>query len=124
MPCAIDQTCRLIIRAGGRLPAGSMRDQRVGGGAQHGEGAVAGGAQLGIEVGRQARFEHRGVVGGLGAGEGEIGAADIVEGGEGVGLAAVPAGREHRLEALEALARHVGQQRLAVAEMAVGRGRR
>jgi len=63
------------------------------------------------------------VVGGLGAREGEIGPADIVEGGERIGLAGGPAGREHRLEALEALARHVGQKRLAVAEVAIGRRR-
>src|SRR5205823_2940289 len=41
-----------------------------------------------------------------------------------IGLAAVPAGREHRLETREALARHVGEQRLAIAEVAIGRGGR
>ena len=109
---------------GGRpLAGGQHGHQGVGRGAQHAEGAIGRGAQIGIEVGRQARFEHRGIVGGLGAREGEIGPADIVEGGERIGLAAGPAGREHRLEALEALARHVGQQRLAIAEVTVGRRR-
>src|SRR5260370_13912629 len=62
-------------------------------------------------------------MGGVGAGEGGKGRAEIVEGGQGIGLAAGPAGREHRLEALEALARKVAKARLAVAEMAVGRRR-
>src|SRR5262249_37571606 len=55
--------------------------------------------------------------------EGEIGAADLLEGGHGIGLAVVPGAAELRLEQLEAPPRHVGHQRIAIAEVAIGGSR-
>ena len=68
------------------------------------------------------RLEHGGVVGGLVAGEREIGAADRLEGTQRIGAAVVPGGGQRGGEAVEAAQGDLGQQRLGVAEMAVGRG--
>ena len=69
------------------------------------------------------RLEHRGIIGGLAAGEVEIGPAETLEGGEGIGHAVVPGARQRRLELFEAAQRNFGEQLVAVAEMPVGRRR-
>ena len=91
--------------------------------AQHGEAAVGGLAQPRIVVERQPGLEHRRVIGRLVAREGEIGAADILERGEGIRAAVVPGAVEMRREQFETAARDIGDQRVAVAEMAIGCGR-
>ena len=53
-------------------------------------------------------------------GKGEIGPADILERGERLGPPIVPGMLEMRGKELEAAARDIGDQRIAVAEMAVG----
>ena len=91
--------------------------------AQHGKGGIGGCAQFGGVVERDAGLEHRRIIGRLVAGEGEIGAADALERGEGVRPAVIPGAFEMRREQLEAAQRDIGDQRLAVAEMPVWRGR-
>ena len=76
---------------------------------------------MGVES--EPRLEHGGVIGGLVAGEGEIGAADRLEGAQRIRAAVVPGRGQRGGEALEAAQGDLGQQRLGVAEMAVGRGR-
>ena len=105
------------------LVGGRAGAQRLGGAAQHREGALGGLAQPGIAVDRDADLEHRRVIGRLGAGESEIGAAEPLEGGERLRLAAIPGALQMRLEQFEPAPRDIGDQRLAVAEMAVGRCR-
>ena len=77
---------------------------------------------VGLASTGSAGFEHRRIERGLFAGESEIGFADPLEGGDGVGAAVVPGLRQQRLELLEAALRDPGQQFVAVAEMPVGRG--
>src|SRR4029077_2155417 len=76
--------------------------------------------QFGIGVQGKRGLEHRGVVGGLGAREDEVGLAKVLESGERVWSAVVPGLGERRLEALEAADRHVHHELVAVAEMAIG----
>src|SRR5262249_2703776 len=61
--------------------------------------------------------------GGLVAGEGEIGAAELLEGGECIGRTVVPRLVERLCEALEAALRHVDHEGVAIAKMPVGRRR-
>ncbi len=95
--------------------------QRRGGLEQHVEGLGRARHARGI-LGLQPRLEHHRVARRFLAGEGEIGAAERVEGGERRGHAIVPGHVETRGEAIEPAAGDLGEQRLAVAEMAVGRG--
>ena len=66
-------------------------------------------------------LEHHRVIRRLVAGEGEIGAAEILEGRERRRDAVVPRHVELGGEALETVAGDFGEQRIAVAEMAIGR---
>src|SRR5580700_8863241 len=100
--------------------AGQPGAKGVGRAAKHRKSAVSGLAQIRIAIERQARLEHGRVESGFFAREGEIGTADILEGDEGVGSAPVPGAVEALLEQFEAAARHIGEQCLAVAKMAVG----
>ena len=76
-----------------------------------------------LDLERNAGLEHRRVIGGLAAGEVEIGATEALEGSGGIGQAVLPGGLERGLEELETTPRHVGDELLAVAEMAVRRRR-
>src|SRR5277367_1254271 len=109
----------------GRRAFGSRHGgaELVGGAAQHRKGAIARCPQRRIGADRNAGFEHCRVERWLGAGEFEIGLAELVQRGERVGTALVPRPRQRRLELLEAAQRHVRQQLLAVAEMPIGRRR-
>ena len=102
--------------------AGQSGDHRLAGATQHGEGAVAGFLQLAVVGQRHAGLEHGREIGGLLAREAEIGAAQALECGERARPALVPGSGETLLEALEAAPGDVGHQRVAVAEMPVGRG--
>ena len=91
--------------------------------AQYGEGAIAGGSQFRDRVGRDAGFEHRGVISRLGTREGQIGFAHAVERGECIGTAIVEGARQRGFELLESAQRDIGQQIVAVAEVAIRRRR-
>ncbi len=71
--------CSAIISGGGRRSFGRVAITASHAPAQHGEGAVAFGAQLGVVRKREAGFEHGREVGWLVAGEGKIGSAHSVE---------------------------------------------
>src|SRR6202453_2391157 len=96
---------------------------RVGGAAQHDESAFAGFPQRGIRSGRNASLEHCRVEARLSASEFEIGLAEPIQRGEGVGAPAIPGARQRRLELLEAAQSHARHQLVAVAEMPIGRRR-
>src|SRR5262245_782628 len=100
----------------GQLPAesGSGLLQNV-------EGALGGGDLFARSL-RQSRLEHHRVARRLVAGEGEIGAAERAESRKRRGDAVVPGDVEAGGKAFETGARHLGEKRIAVAEMAVGRG--
>ncbi len=115
--------CSAIISDGRTARRRQGRDQLLRRIAQHREGAVAALAQLRIGVDRNAGFEHRRVIGGLGARKGEIGFAEPVERRHRIGTAVVPGFGERRLELLEAAQRDVRQEFVAVAEMPVRRRR-
>src|ERR1051325_3652976 len=91
--------------------------------AQYREGGLARLAQFGVAVKRDTGLEHRRVIGRLVAGEGKIGMPDILERAEGVRPAVVPGLFKTRGEQLEPAQGDIGDQRVAVAEMTVGRGR-
>src|SRR6267154_1388300 len=95
----------------------------VGGLAQHREGAVRGLLQTRIAVEGKPCLEHRRVKGGFFASKGQIGPADILEGGKRIGPAFVPGAVQALLEQLEAAACHIGEQRLTIAKVPVGRRR-
>src|SRR6266436_5639765 len=95
----------------------------VGGLAQHCEGAICGLLQTRIAVEGKPRLEHRRVKGGFFASKGQIGPADILEGGKRIGPAFVPGAVQALLEQLEAAACHIGEQRLTIAKVPVGRRR-
>src|SRR5215510_14924848 len=99
----------------GQLPAESGS-----GFLQNVEGALGGGDLFARSL-RQSGLEHHRVARRLVAGEGEIGAAELLEGRQRRGDAVVPGHVEAGGEALEAGARHLGEKRIAVAEMTVGR---
>ena len=99
----------------GKLPA-----QSGGGLLQDIEGALRCGDRLTRGLG-EPRLEHHRVTRGLVASESEIGAAEMLEGRERRGNTVVPGHVEARGEALEAHTRDLGKQRIAVAEMPVGR---
>src|SRR5437868_7693362 len=106
----------------GRRPAvaGQTGAKGVGGATQHRKRPICGFAQIGIAFEGQARLAHGGVKSGPFPREGEIGAADILEGDKGVGPALVPGAIEPLLEQFEAAVGHIGEQRLAVTKMPVG----
>ena len=70
----------------------------------------------------ESRLEHHRIARWLLAGEGEIGAAEILEGRERRRDAVVPRKIQPRGKALEAVAGELGKERIAVAEMPVRRG--
>lgn len=108
---------------GGRaLGGGNGGDELVHRIAQDGETAVRRGAQVRIGVSGDAHFEHRGVIGGLLAGEGEIGAAECLERRGGVGAAGAPGGFQGFGELVEAAAGKLGEQGFGVAEMTIRGG--
>ena len=74
-----------------------------------------------MAVERDARLEHRRIVGRFVAREREVGAAECLESRQCVGPAVVPCGGKRGRETLEAAQRHLGQQRLGVAEMTIRR---
>src|SRR5208337_1638630 len=90
---------------------------------QHIEGPVGGLLKHDIWRFRQARFEHRGIVSGLVAGEGEIGSPDIFQRLKRRRTAAMPRLFEIVRKALEPKARHLGHQFLPIAEMTIRRSR-
>src|SRR6516164_4556455 len=90
--------------------------------AQHSKAALGDLAQIRTFVEGEPRFEHRRVIGRLVTGEGEISPADIFESSEGVRTAVVPGAVEMRSKQLEPAPRDVGDQRVAVTEMAIGGG--
>ena len=89
--------------------------------AENVEGAVRRSLELGILARTEPRLEHHRVARRLIAGEGEISVSEIFEGRERRGNAIVPGRVELGGEAGEAIAGDLGEQRVAVAEMAVGR---
>src|SRR5665811_222414 len=86
------------------------------------EGALGCGRALAFRARRQTCLEHDRVARRLLAGEGEIGAAEILDGRERRGHAIVPGRVELGGEALEAVAGDLGEKRIAIAEMAIGCG--
>ena len=90
---------------------------------QHLEGAGCRSIQRRVRRLRQAGLEHRGVIGRLVAREGKVGPAGVLQRFQRRRAAASPSLFEIGGEALEAQARDIGHQLLAVAEMPVGRGR-
>ena len=107
----------------GPLFRGRPGAQHLRGAAQHLKGTIGRVAQPGVGVERHPGLEHRRIVRRLTAGKGEVGAADILERRERVGTAVIPCVVQRRLEQLEAAARDIGKQRIAIAEMTVGRRR-
>ena len=89
---------------------------------QHIEGAIRCGFQLLVMAWIEPCLEHHRIARWLLAGEGEIGAAEILEGRERRRYAVVPSEVQPRGKALEAVAGELGKERIAVAEMPVGRG--
>ena len=109
----------------GRRPLAlrQRRNNSLAGLSQHGKGPVARLVQVPMFGDGNAGFEHGGEVGWLIARETEINVAQALEGGQRVGAAVVP-GRSQTLgETLEALAGHIRQQGIPVAEMTVRRRR-
>jgi hypothetical protein len=98
-------------------------DELLGGGPQHGEGPFSRVPHFRGCRGRDARFEHRGIVGWLAICEPKIGFAESVESCEGIWTAAVPGAFKRNRELIEAAPRHIDQQFVAVAKMPVGRRR-
>src|SRR5207248_3539270 len=72
---------------------------------------------------RNTSLEHRGVVSGLGASEFQIRLAHPIERGEWLRAALVPRPLEDNRELIESAQRDAGEKFIAVAEMAIGRGR-
>ena len=106
---------------GRTLAFGQRAAERGGSVLQDIEGALGGGNRLAPRAGRHARLEHHRVARRLVAGEGEIGTPKIVEGRERRRHAVVPRHVEPRGEALEAVLGDFGEQRIAIAEMPIGR---
>ena len=116
--------CSAIIIAGGRgMPGGASAASRSAAARMMPKARSLAAMQGGVGIDGKPGFEHRRIERRLVAGESEIGLADPLERGDGVGAAVVPGLREQRLELLEAALRDAGQQFVAVAEMPVGRGR-
>ena len=86
------------------------------------EGAIGRGDLVAPITGSDARLEHHRVARGLVAREGEISLAEILEGRERRRHAVVPRHVEPRGEALEAVPGDLGQQRVTIAEVPIGRG--
>src|SRR5262245_2311845 len=98
-------------------------NDRLTGAPQHGKGAIAGLLQVAVLGNGQPRFEHGGEVGGLVTREGQIGTPHALERRKRARAAFIPGGRQSLLELLKAAARNIRHQRIAVAEVAVGRRR-
>ena len=123
MPCDIDQMCSAIISAGGRFPGGTCSISRSDAERITAKARSPAAVSSGLAFERNAGFEHRRIVRRLGAREGQIGPAGALERRHRVGPAAIPRGFQRGGELLEAAPRDVGEQLVAVAEMAVRRGR-
>ena len=85
------------------------------------EGLLASGIEVWKGGTVDTGLEHRGVVGRLAAGEGEVGATQRLEGAEEVGAAIVPCAHQGLGEASEAAQGNFRQQRLGVPEVAIRR---
>ncbi len=90
---------------------------------QHIEGTLAGGKRLALAGGGNACLEHHRIARRLLAGKGEIGLAESIESRERRRHAVVPRHVEARGEALEAALGDLGEEGVAIAEVAVRRGR-
>jgi len=86
-------------------------------------GNVATTASTAIRTDIDARFEHRGIVGRLRSREREIRLADLVQRRHGRRPTVAPRSNQRLAHAAEPALRNIGEQRIAVAEMAVRRRR-
>jgi hypothetical protein len=98
-------------------------DDGLAGAPQHREGAIACLLQVTVLGNRQPRFEHGGEVGRLVAREGQIGSPHALERRKRARAAFIPSSCQPLLELLKAAASNIRHQRIAVAEVAVGRCR-
>src|SRR6478672_11935887 len=89
----------------------------------HIESALGRGQRLDLSARNRTGLEHHGITCRLLTGEGEIGLAEVVEGGERRGQAIVPRHVEPRGKALKAVFGDLSKKRVAVAKMPVGRCR-
>src|SRR4029079_16665065 len=80
-------------------------------------------AQFAIGIERNSRFEHRRVISRLAFGESEISFAEPVECGHHFRPAFIPCFGERACELFEASPSDIGEQRVAIAKMPVGRRR-
>ena len=121
MPCESDQMCSAIIMAGGRLAAGMAATSASQAPRSTAKARSPASCSSRCAAERKAGFEHGGEIGGFVAREREIGLAQALESFAQVRPAFVPGRGELLLEALEAALGDIGHQRVAIAEMPVGR---
>ena len=93
--------------------------QGIGSQPQHGKGTVGGEAQPRRRIGRHAGLEHRGIKRRLAPRKGQIGPSDRLERRQRVGAALVEGSLERAGKAFEAALGDIGEERVAVAKMAV-----
>ena len=123
MPCDSDQMCKAIIKAGGRFPCGAVATTASQAPPQNRKGPVACLVKVPVLGHGHAGLEHGREVGRLLARKAQVGVTQALERGQWAWAAVIPGGNEALSEALEALARHVRHQGVAIAEMSVWRCR-
>ena len=122
MPWLSDQMCSAIIKDGGRRSFGSVAATASQASRNTVKARSPASRSSGYSLTARPELEHCREQRRLLLGKAQIGAPHALEGCARGGLATVPRAGERGCESLEATPRDIGHERVAVAEMAVGRG--